>query len=221
MVMRGASPSAPCPRCGTIAPPTGDRLITCTDCKLAFDPTAERAAVSIRRNRGVALIEKLKVTRAPAHLTVSSAFERRQGVQIAAGGVGLIVGGIVYGVTTGTLSAGTLALITVAMTLGIAITMLGILFIAPHVIRVDALGISAGRRLGHRNTMLLTELGSVERGVVNAANDQPTFYVCAVSGTRPKLLLFTTRSDELADHVTRIVRDAVATMPTTSSPGTA
>lgn len=41
MAMRGAAPSTVCPRCGTVAPPTGQRLLSCATCKLTFDATRE------------------------------------------------------------------------------------------------------------------------------------------------------------------------------------
>jgi len=211
MVMRGASPSAPCPRCGTIAPPTADRLVTCTECKLTFDPTAERAAVSIRRNRGAAMIERIKVTRAPAQLTVATSFERRKGIAITASGAAIMAGAVVVGLPYGLLAA----------TIGILIAMLGILFVSPHVIRVDRVGISAGRLLGPRKMLPLTDLDKVETGAVYGLDEKVAYYVVAVSASGPNTLLFTTRSKELADHIARIVGDAVATMPPTSSSGTA
>lgn len=46
MVMRGAAPSCACPRCGTEAVPTGEKLLHCRSCQLAFDPNPDRPPVS-------------------------------------------------------------------------------------------------------------------------------------------------------------------------------
>jgi hypothetical protein len=41
MAMRGAAPTAVCPRCGATSPPTDEPLAHCATCKLAFDPRVE------------------------------------------------------------------------------------------------------------------------------------------------------------------------------------
>lgn len=47
--MRGAAPSATCPRCGTVTPPSDEPLVHCLTCKLSFDPRAEPVARPSRR----------------------------------------------------------------------------------------------------------------------------------------------------------------------------
>lgn len=203
--MRGAAPSASCPRCGEVAPASSARLVSCASCKLSFDPSAERP-VSIRRNRAAALIARVKVTRTPTSLTVRSSFERRTGAIIALGGLGIVSAAMVYGMSP---------FGAVAATVGAAIALLGVAFAGPHVIRVDRDHLSAGRLLYWRRSRLAfadldrIEVGSVRRGVEDAA----TYYVAAHPPFGAPTVLFVTKSHELADHVARVVSDAIATMP--------
>lgn len=203
--MRGAAPSAACPRCGEVVAASGTRLVTCASCKLSFDPSAERP-VSIRRNRAAALIERVKVTRTPTSLTLSSAFERRTGIAIAAGGLGIVATGVISGMTV---------LGIVALTVGTLITLLGIAFIGPHVVRVDPDLISGGRLLlGRRSRIPLAELDRIQVGSVHSVRDAtPTYYVAAHPPFGAGAMLFVTKSQELADHVARVIEDAIATMP--------
>ncbi len=205
MVMRGAAPSAACPRCGEVVPASTARLVTCAACKLSFDPAAERP-VSIRRNRAQPLIERVKITRTPTSLTLRSSFERRTGAIIAVGGVGLVAAAVAYGLS---------AFGAFAATVGAAIALLGIAFAGPHVIRVDPDQVSAGRLLSWRRSRLpLADLDRIEVGAVYGVNETgATYYVAAVPVSGANTLLFVTKSKELADHVARVIGDALATMP--------
>ena len=130
--MRGAAPSASCPRCGEIAPASDARLVSCASCKLSFDPAAERP-VSIRRNRGQKLIERIKVTRTPTSLTLRFNFERRSGLAILVVGLGIVAGAAVLGPTT------------LGIGLGVAISYIGFGYLGPQVIHVDCEHVTVGR----------------------------------------------------------------------------
>ena len=83
--MRGAAPSATCPRCGTVSPPTSEPLVHCGTCKLSFDARAEpvqkrtrkRASTATETERGPLGIHLI---REPGEWTIKIADQRILGV---------------------------------------------------------------------------------------------------------------------------------------------
>jgi hypothetical protein len=67
MVMRGAAPSATCPRCGAVSPPSAERLVHCATCKLSFDSTSEAALTRTRKRANTAT----EVERGPAGISLT------------------------------------------------------------------------------------------------------------------------------------------------------
>lgn len=98
--MRGAAPSAMCPRCGATTPPAAEPLVQCATCKLSFDPNAEpvgkrtrpRESTGTQTERGPAGIV---LTREPGEWTI------RVPEQRAIGGFYLIVGAALLAVFFG------------------------------------------------------------------------------------------------------------------------
>lgn len=75
MVMRGAAPSATCPRCGTVSPPTAEPLVHCGTCKLSFDARAEPVQKRTRKRASTATeVEHgpagISLTREPGEWTI-------------------------------------------------------------------------------------------------------------------------------------------------------
>ena len=67
MVMRGAAPSATCPRCGSVSPPAAEPLVQCAKCKLSFDPKSEPVGTRTRKRPNTAT----EVVRGPAGISLT------------------------------------------------------------------------------------------------------------------------------------------------------
>ena len=76
-----------CPRCGTTAPPSDAPLITCTSCKLGFDPRSEPVARPPRREQKeyAPAPPGVIIRREPGEWTIMWSFDRIKG----AGALGL------------------------------------------------------------------------------------------------------------------------------------
>ncbi len=85
MVMRGAAPSAMCPRCGAVSPPANEPFVQCASCKLSFDPTSEPVGTRTRKraNRGTEAEDGpsgIGLTREPGEWTIVIPDQRIIGV---------------------------------------------------------------------------------------------------------------------------------------------
>ena len=80
--MRGAAPTAICPRCSAESPPSDQPLITCATCKLSFDPRDEPVARPRRpeRKEYEAAPPGFRITREPGELAIAWSFERMKGI---------------------------------------------------------------------------------------------------------------------------------------------
>lgn len=98
-MMRGAAPTAICPRCSAPSPPSDQPLITCATCKLSFDPRDEPVVRPHRPERPEyeAAPPGLRIVREPGEWTISWAFERLKGI------AALVLGGFCAAVLIGNL----------------------------------------------------------------------------------------------------------------------
>lgn len=75
-----------CPRCGTAAPPAETALVSCTTCKLSFDPKSEPVGTRIRRRPGTQSGPEQRapggmvLTREPGEWTIKIPDQRMHGV---------------------------------------------------------------------------------------------------------------------------------------------
>src|SRR3954469_18610382 len=88
MAMRGAAPTAVCPRCGAESPPTDEPLAHCATCKLAFDPQHEHVERPRRAlTKGVAVPGGLTIERNDDAYVVRWSFDKLRGFTALALGV--------------------------------------------------------------------------------------------------------------------------------------
>lgn len=160
--------------------------------------------MSIRRNRAQNLIDQLEVTRTPTSFTLRAGGEPRA-VLVALGGIGLLAAVVIYGLSVLGIIAGVV---------GSLVAYLGLAFIGRHRIHVDPHGIRAGRALLPKKTIAFLDIAKVEVGYVRSGEEEATYYVAAHPPIGAQVILFVSKSEDLAQHVARVVRDAIATMPT-------
>jgi hypothetical protein len=208
--MRGAAPSAVCPRCGTETSPSDAALITCASCKLGFDPRAEPARRPPRRETKEYQPAPLGMTirREPGEWTIAWTFDRIKG----AGALGL--GVLCAAVLVGNLSTPDEQWYHLA---GLGAAALGMLYIglvwslSRRVVRVDGrqmYALSEPLRWGSRIWIGRHEIERVE---LRAPTSSARFWAVVVIAPRGEFTVgtFDERARDIASCIADTLREAL------------